>query len=116
MVNASHWVGLIFPGIIEEPGSFSGILSSANPARGPHAYQRTSFAIFIRTPASVRNPALTFTIASCAESAANLFGAETNGLPVSYAILRAATSAQGGVAFSPVPTAVPPIASSQTPD
>lgn len=38
IVRASHWVGLIFPGIIDEPGSFSGILSSANPARGPHAY------------------------------------------------------------------------------
>ena len=55
--------------------------------------------------------ALTLTIASCAESAANLLSAETNGLPVSSAILRAADSAKRGSAFSPVPTAVPPIAS-----
>jgi hypothetical protein len=92
MVSASHCVGLIFPGMIDEPGSFSGIRSSANPARGPHAYQRTSLAIFMSAPASVRSEALTFTIASCAERAANLFGADTNGFPVASAIFRAATS------------------------
>ena len=32
----SHCVGLTFPGMIDEPGSFSGITSSAKPARGPH--------------------------------------------------------------------------------
>jgi hypothetical protein len=37
MVSASHWVGLILPGMIEEPGSFSGIFSSPKPARGPQA-------------------------------------------------------------------------------
>ena len=37
MVKASHWVGLILPGMIEEPGSFSGIFSSPMPARGPLA-------------------------------------------------------------------------------
>jgi hypothetical protein len=37
MVSASHWVGLILPGMIDEPGSFSGIFSSAKPARGPQA-------------------------------------------------------------------------------
>ena len=38
-----------------------------------------SLAIFISAPASVRNAALTLTIASSAESAANLLGAEVNG-------------------------------------
>ncbi len=37
MVSASHWVGLTLPGMIEEPGSFSGNLqfgeSGARPAR-----------------------------------------------------------------------------------
>src|ERR1700684_4675743 len=105
MVSASHWVGLILPGIMDEPGSFSGIFSAANPARGPQAYQRTSLAIFIKAPARVRRAALTFTIASCAESAANLFGADTNRWPVSSAILRAATSAKRGSAFSTQTTA-----------
>ena len=50
------------------------------PARGPQAYQRTSFAIFISAPARVRRAPLTLTMPSCAESAANLLGAETNGL------------------------------------
>ena len=35
MVSASDWVGLTFPGMIEEPGSFSGSSSSPNPERGP---------------------------------------------------------------------------------
>ena len=90
IVSASHCVGLILPGMIDEPGSLSGIVISPRPARGPLACQRTSFAIFISAPASVRNAALTLTIASCADSAANLFVAETNGAPVSRAIAAAA--------------------------
>src|SRR4030095_11207511 len=103
MVRASHWVGLILPGMIELPGSFSGIFSSAKPARGPQAYQRTSLAIFIRAPASVRRAALASTIASWADRAANLLGAGTNGWPVSSAILREATLPHRGWAVSPVP-------------
>ena len=47
MVIASLWVGLTLPGMIDEPGSFSGSTSSPRPARGPDASQRMSFAIFI---------------------------------------------------------------------
>src|SRR4029450_5251060 len=102
MVRASHWVGLILLGMIDEPGSFSGIRSSAKPARGPQAYQRTSLAICISAPARVRRAALTLTFASWADRAANLFGADTNGLPVSTAIVRAPTSPKRGSAFRPV--------------
>ena len=35
MVMASHWVGFTLPGMIEEPGSFSGMLISPRPPRGP---------------------------------------------------------------------------------
>src|SRR2546422_6913167 len=42
MVSASHWVGLTLPGMIDEPGSFSGISSSAKPARGPRSEEHTS--------------------------------------------------------------------------
>ena len=51
MVMASHWVGFTLPGIMELPGSFSGIRSSPMPHRGPDASQRTSFAIFMRAAA-----------------------------------------------------------------
>ena len=75
IVSASHWVGLTLPGMIDEPGSFSGRISSPMPARGPLAYQRTSLAIFISAPASVRSAPLAVTIASCAEPTANRFAA-----------------------------------------
>ncbi len=54
MVIASDWVGLTLPGMIEEPGSFSGMRISPRPERGPEASQRTSLAIFISAAASVR--------------------------------------------------------------
>ena len=38
-VSASHWVGLTLPGMIDEPGSFSGSDSSPRPERGPGAEQ-----------------------------------------------------------------------------
>ncbi len=53
MVIASHWVGLTLPGMIDEPGSFSGMLISPRPLRGPLASQRTSLAIFISAAARV---------------------------------------------------------------
>src|ERR1700684_515860 len=53
MVSASHCVGFTLPGMIDEPGSFSGRISSPIPARGPEASQRMSLAIFINGAASV---------------------------------------------------------------
>jgi hypothetical protein len=52
------------------------------------------------------------TIASWAASASNLLGAVTKGRPVISAMLAATVSPQPGDVFSPVPTAVPPCASS----
>ena len=66
-------------------------------------------------PASVRSAALAFTIASCAESAAKKLAAGWNGLPVSSLMCPAAVSPKRGSALSPVPTAVPPSASSCRP-
>ena len=112
MVMASHWVGLTLPGMMEEPGSFSGMISSPRPQRGPEASQRTSLAIFISEAASVLSAPLAKTNSSWAERAANLFGCERKGSPVSSAILAAARSANSGWALRPVPTAVPPMARS----
>ena len=96
IVIASLCVGFTLPGMIDEPGSFSGRISSPRPARGPDASQRMSLAIFMSDTASVLSAPLANTSASCAASAANLFGAETNGSPVSSAIFAAARSANSG--------------------
>ena len=113
IVSASHCVGLTLPGMIELPGSFSGIVISPKPERGPLASQRTSFAIFISTPASPRSAPCRCTSASLAASASNLLGAESNSMP-RYSAMSAATRApNSGCVLSPVPTAVPPSASSR---
>ena len=112
MVIASLCVGLTLPGMIELPGSFSGIVISPMPQRGPEASQRTSLAIFISDAASVFSAPWANTSASCAASASNLLGAVTNGWPVSSASFAATRSANSGWALRPVPTAVPPRASS----
>ena len=82
MVIASHWVGLTFPGIIDEPGSFSGNINSPKPQRGPLPKNRISLAIFINEQARVFNAPLAITRPSWAAMAANLFGAEIKGNPV----------------------------------
>src|SRR5256885_10630684 len=52
MVTASACVGFTLPGMIEEPGSFSGRVSSPRPQRGPEASQRMSLAILKSEAAS----------------------------------------------------------------
>ena len=113
MVIASHWVGLTLPGMMEEPGSFSGISSSPMPLRGPEAYQRTSFAIFMSASARTRSAPDTRTRASWAPSAAKRLSACLKAIPVSSEIFSAVSSPNFGCAFRPVPTAVPPMASSR---
>ena len=53
MVTASDCVGLTLPGMIELPGSFSGMVISPMPERGPDASQRTSLAILFSAAATV---------------------------------------------------------------
>jgi hypothetical protein len=53
MVKASHCVGFTFPGMIEEPGSLSGIKISPMPLRGHEDNMRISFAIYIKLTATV---------------------------------------------------------------
>ena len=111
MVSASAWVGFTFPGMIELPGSFSGRISSPSPLRGPDPSSRMSLAILKRLTATVRTAPDISTMASLPASASNLFGAVTNGSPVSSAIRAAIFSANPTRLLSPVPTAVPPCAS-----
>ncbi len=79
MVSASHCVGFTLPGMIELPGSFSGIVISPRPERGPLASQRTSLAILTSAAASVFSAPCRLTSASAAAIASNLLGALTNG-------------------------------------
>ena len=64
MVNASHCVGFTLPGMIEEPGSFSGIKISPIPERGPDANRRMSFAILNKLIANCLIAPCVSTIAS----------------------------------------------------
>ena len=111
MVSASHWVGFTLPGMIEEPGSFSGNASSPRPERGPEPRKRMSLAILKSEAATVLMAPWLITMASWAASASNLLGAVVNLSPVILAILRATFSAKPLGALRPVPTAVPPCAS-----
>ena len=99
--------------MIELPGSFCGIASSPRPQRGPDASHRTSLAIFISDAASVLSAPWANTKASWAARASNLFGAVTNGWPLCWASSAATRTPNCAGAFSPVPTAVPPSASSR---
>ncbi len=94
--------------MIDEPGSFSGITSSAKPARGPKDIRRISLPILYSETAKVRKVPESCTKASCAPWTVNLLGAVTKGKPVRLAISAATASAKPGAALIPVPTAVPP--------
>ena len=115
LVIASHWVGLTLPGMIEEPGSFSGSDSSPRPERGPEPSRRMSLAILNRLAATVLMAPWEKTMASWAASASNLLGAVVNFMPVSAAMRSATRSAKPTGALRPVPTAVPPWASCISP-
>lgn len=69
------------PGMMLEPGSFSGRMSSPRPERGPEPRKRMSLAIFIMLTDTVFKAPLSSTSASWAARASNLFGAVTKGRP-----------------------------------
>ncbi|MNR05597.1 hypothetical protein D3C85_1216380 [compost metagenome] len=114
IVKASGWVGLTLPGMIDDPGSLSGITISPIPQRGPELNIRTSLATFIKATAVRFKAPESSTMASCAAKASNLFGAVTKGKPVKSAIFLATKTSYPFGVFKPVPTAVPPKASSAT--
>ncbi|MNF98622.1 hypothetical protein D3C84_814900 [compost metagenome] len=102
------------PGMIELPGSLAGSLTSAKPARGPEPSRRRSLAIFIRVTARVFSAPDKVLNGSWPASAANLLGAVMNGKPERAASSAAMASPKPWGELRPVPTAVPPCASSQT--
>ena len=64
IVTASHCVGFTLPGIIEDPGSLSGINISPIPLLGPELNILISLAIFIKLTATVFKAPWASTIAS----------------------------------------------------
>jgi hypothetical protein len=92
MVMASAWVGFTLPGMIEEPGSFSGMMISPIPERGPEASRRMSLAIFIRLTASCFKAPEVSTMASWEASDSNLFSAVRKGRPENSAIFWATST------------------------
>ena len=62
--EASHCVGFTLPGIIDDPGSFSGKINSPYPALGPEPKNLISFEIFIKATAHVLSAPEKLTIAS----------------------------------------------------
>ena len=107
-MTASDCVGFILPGIIDDPGSFDGSISSPYPALGPDPKNLISFAIFIKQTAVVFNVPEKFTISSWAASAANLFVEGLNGSFVILLISFIIFLSKFFLVFKPVPTAVPP--------
>ena len=112
IVIASHWVGFTFPGMMDDPGSLAGIKISPMPERGPLANQRISLAILNNDPETVFNALDNSTMLSCPPNASNLFSAVLNGRPVKLEISFATCSPNPSNELIPVPTAVPPMASS----
>src|SRR5206468_2196041 len=88
------------------------VFRPAGQQRGPEPSHRMSLAIFIRLTATVRSAPLASTSASWAAWASKWFFASCNGQRVSRASNTITRLANSGWAFKPVPTAVPPKASS----
>ena len=104
--------GLTFPGMIEEPGCTSGRSSSKRPARGPEPSQRMSLAIFIRETATVLSTPLAATAPSIVAWAWKWFSVSRTVTPARASRRAQTRAANSGWALIPVPTAVPPRATS----
>ena len=89
MVTASHCVGLTLLGMMELPGSFSGMRISPMPQRGPDDSQRMSLAIFMRSQAKALSIPWTTTSSSLLVRDWNLFGAVWKVVPVSWLTISA---------------------------
>ena len=113
MVMASHCVGFTLPGMMLLPGSFSGRCSSPMPQRGPLPEQaHVAGDLEAGDGERLASRRWRRRAASCPASAANLLGAVTNGAPGELGDLRGHAPGPFGWVLSPVPTAVPPSASS----
>ena len=110
----SRITGLTLPGMIEEPGCTAGSSISPMPARGPEPSQRMSLAIFSRQTAMVFSAPLAATTPSIGDLGLEVVGglAQLEAGPLGEQ--RADAAANSGWVLMPVPTAVPPSATSRS--
>ena len=113
MTTASQITGFTLPGMMLEPGCTAGSVSSARPQRGPLFMSRTSFAILTRLAAVEFSAPLAHAAPSCAPCASKWLRASVKLEPVILPSSAAMRRPNSGCVLSPVPTAVPPIASSR---
>ena len=112
-VTASGITGLTLPGMIELPGCRSGRCSSPSPVSGPEPIQRMSLAILVSEAAIVFSAPEASTRPSRAAWASKESLAVVNSARPVWATSTATTLAPNpSGALRPVPTAVPPMASS----
>ena len=121
MTCAATWqtdsgiTGLTLPGMIELPGCTSGSSISPSPARGPEPSHRMSLAIFIRLTATVLRAPLHSTTPSSEDWAWKWLSVSVTVAPSMSDSLAQTAAANSGWLFTPVPTAVPPSATSDSP-
>ena len=112
MSRHSAITGLTLPAIIDEPGCTGGSTISPKPVVGPDASNRKSFATLISSKANSLSPLETACTALLLWSASKEFLAAFNGNSVIFPSSLIAARLNRGCAFAPVPTAVPPSATS----
>lgn len=98
------------PGIIDDPGSFSGRFSSAQPTPGPRGQEPHVLRnleqigrLRLHRPGHLRHRGMR-------RQGLELVGRRDEGFPVRLAISAATFVANSGWVWSPIPTAVPPCA------
>ncbi len=114
MSTASGMTGLTLPGMIDEPGCRSGMLSSPSPVFGPDPIQRRSLQIFVRLTAIVRRAPDVSTSASRLACASKWLRASVMGSSVSWVSSSMTSWGKPIGVLMPVPTAVPPSGTSAT--
>src|SRR5216117_2530967 len=113
--TASATEGLTLPGMIDEPGSTSGRISSPRPAAGPEARSLRSKQILPRSTASPRSAPEHATSGRKLQVAVTVLGAGRRRRPVIRESSRMTRTRKRGCAVSPVPTAVPPRPTTRSP-
>ena len=115
MIRLSLITGFTLPGMIEEPGCTAGSFSSPSPQRGPEPRKRTSLAIFVSAPLAAPIAPAKKTHASRPASCSQRLRARRSGRPVCAGEVLDRAGGELRVRPMPVPTAVPPRATSSRP-
>ena len=110
--SISHITGLTLPGMMEEPGWVAGRRNSPKPRRGPEPSKRMSLAILMRLTATVLSAPRRFDHGVLAALRFEMVGRFAQRKPGFRGEPRDGAAGKFGWVLMPVPTAVPPRASS----